>query len=159
MSDNNIPAKRNAVSPPSFGYAVHQRPPGWLKLADGSEWTASVAVVRGLIIKDGEKDGNIYVQDRSLPASMWIEQGVIDEECARQVLALPQAKNPQPPVEMVSRRVEKTWRPTLDPSSLELALVAALRDWIESDMGPESDEKLGLAFRRAVRAAAGMSSR
>lgn len=142
-----------------YGHVKHDRPPSWLKLGDGSEWTASVAVVRGLLIRDGEQEGNIFVEGRSLPAASWIEQGVIDQECADYVLGLPQCRNPQAPVETISHRRAPTFRPTLPQEAPEVQFVAAMRRYIESEMTPEDDEKLAIAFRKAARASCGISGR
>src|SRR5262245_33037638 len=130
-------------------FTKHVRPPSWLRTSDGAEWSAPVAVVRGLIIRDSEKADHLWVEGRLLSVKTLIESGTIDEACAEYVLGLPQARQAAVPAILTKRTAPRA--EPYDMWSPEGQAIEALMAYLESPMSDADRARFAKALRTAVR--------
>src|SRR5262245_45999682 len=130
----------------------------FVRLADDSLWSASVALRVGHVARDEVTPGHVYIENVSQSAEQWIAQGRLYAEAAEMILSTEGGRKPQ-----AFTRKDNTERfvavPSVAVDSQLMRFAEALDSYLSSDMGEDAKAHLVVALRRAIREAAGLSSR
>jgi hypothetical protein len=142
----------------SQGYPQSKLPErtAFVKLANGTIYSIDIAHRKGIVDRDRDVEGNLFVEQVSLPAKSWLEAGTMDQ-AAVDYMATVENHRQAAPVFSVDTRRASNKTPPVHPDAPESRIVDALLAFLESSMSEDKRDELAHALRVNVRRLCGMS--